>query len=110
MIVCLLVYLFVMRNVYIFKGDNYQNYFASNLKEIYFARKEFASDRSKLFSFGIYLFQKLFSVQKSKPEVTEIVRFQHWRKSIQSLQKHAYSNILKILPPKKNENFQIKKF
>ena len=24
------------------------------------------------------------------------------------LRKHAYSNILKILPPKKNENFQIK--
>ena len=27
--------------------------------------------------------------------------------SIESLRKHAYSNILKILPPK-NENFQIK--
>ena len=26
-----------------------------------------------------------------------------------ALRKHAYSNILKILPPK-NENFQIKKF
>ena len=25
-----------------------------------------------------------------------------------SLRKHTYSNILKILPPKKNENFQIK--
>ena len=26
-----------------------------------------------------------------------------------ALRKHAYSNILKILPPKKNETFQIKK-
>ena len=25
-----------------------------------------------------------------------------------TLRKHTYSNILKILPPKKNENFQIK--
>ena len=35
------------------------------------------------------------------------ISFHEWHFNV-SLRKHAYSNILKILPPK-NENFQIKK-
>ena len=36
-----------------------------------------------------------------------VKRFLYWMTKQKPLRKHAYSNILKILPPKK-ENFQIK--
>ena len=48
-------------------------------------------------------FQKGFDVEESKQVITNVISLVNPG----ALRKHAYSNILKILPPKK-ENFQIK--
>ena len=51
------------------------------------------------------IFEEVFCFKLSKTDEVTILKFpiSSWI----SLRKHAYSNILKILPPK-NENFQIK--
>ena len=68
-----------------------------------------SSSGSKFFPFIVYI--RRTWVHESKPEVTKFVSLGgNGRESTECipLRKHAYSNILKILQPKK-ENFQIKK-
>ena len=50
---------------------------------------------------------KVISFVSKVYHVSKVYQSRHWYLCY-TLRKHAYSNILKILPPK-NENFQIKK-
>ena len=59
------------------------------------------------YSGSIYLFIKMDLVYHYKKLVTSLSTYPP--RIVHPLRKHAYSNILKILPPK-NENLQKKKF